>query len=180
MDQFPILETERLYLRKIDPSDAQAIFNYFSQENMVQYYGMDAFNNKEQALQIIDSFNTGFESGRVIRWGIVRKDNSAFIGTCGFHNISKPHNRSEIGYEIANDHWGQGFATEALRAIIPFGFQELNMHRIAAIIFLENTASEKLVERLGFKKEGILRDYMFQNGTACYTTIYSLLKHEWL
>jgi [ribosomal protein S5]-alanine N-acetyltransferase len=174
---FPIIETDRLLLREIKTEDAQAIYAYFSDDDVTMNYGMSSFTSAVQALQLITSFQISFNENKGIRWGIVRKDTNEFIGTGGFHNVSKPYKRCEIGYEIAKDHWNQGFATEAATAILSYGFQQYN--RIGAIVLPENTASINLVEKIGFQKEGLLREYLIQDGKARNAYMYSIIKSEW-
>ncbi|WP_155590823.1 GNAT family N-acetyltransferase [Lysinibacillus cavernae] len=173
---FPILETERLRLRELTQEDAPAIFRCFSNEAVTRYYGQEPFVDKQQAEQLVKQFANNFEGKRGIRWGIERKDTNEVIGTIGFHLWLAAHKRAEIGYEIHPDYWRQGYTKEAVQKAITYGFEHLNLNRIGAVVFLENEASNQLLMKLGFQQEGILRDYMYQNGQAYDTFIYSLLK----
>jgi [ribosomal protein S5]-alanine N-acetyltransferase len=178
LKKFPVLETDRLQLRQIVKEDAMAIYNYFSDEEVTTHYGMNTFTSAVQALQLITSFQLLFNENKGIRWGIVRKDTNEFIGTGGFHNVSKPYQRCEIGYEIARPHWKQGFASEAASALLTYGFETYN--RIGALVLPENIPSIHLVEKLGFTKEGLLRDYIIQADQARDAYMYSMLKKEWV
>lgn len=172
---FPILETERLVLREIKVEDAQDLFINFSDPNVMKHYGSEPMNHLEEARGLIHSFQIGFNEGKAIRWGIQLKSKRSLIGTVGFHALSTKHRRSEIGYELNQAYWGQGLAKEAILKIVEYGFQEMDLKRIGAIVFLENRPSNELLLRLGFQKEGILRDYMIQDGLSYDTNIYSLL-----
>ncbi|MEC5236166.1 GNAT family N-acetyltransferase, partial [Bacillus mycoides] len=97
---FPKLETERLLLRELTLLDAEAMFHYFSKESVIRYFGMDSFENIEQAKTTIQTFRKRNEEGSVFRWGIEKKGTDQLIGTCGFHLINNNHKRAEIGYEI--------------------------------------------------------------------------------
>ncbi|MFZ3195884.1 MAG: GNAT family protein [Bacillus mycoides] len=176
---FPKLETERLLLRELTLLDAEAMFHYFSKESVIRYFGMDSFENIEQAKTTIQTFRKRNEEGSVFRWGIEKKGTDQLIGTCGFHLINKHHKRAEIGYELDDTHWGQGYATEALQAMLAYGFETLQFIRIAAVVYIENEASRNLLTKVGFQEEGLLRKYMIQNDVAHDTVVYSLLKEDW-
>ncbi|WP_054027710.1 GNAT family N-acetyltransferase [Bacillus sp. FJAT-28004] len=173
---FPILETERLQLREVVKTDAQGIFNCFSHNDVTRYYGQDTFTSIEQAKQLVAFFAKSFQENRGIRWGIELKGKKEIIGTIGFNALSSKHKRAEIGYELHPEYWGKGYATEAVSKVISYGFRELELTRIGAVVFIENKESNKLLAKLGFEKEGILKNYMYQNGVAYDTNIYSLIK----
>ncbi|WP_459502678.1 GNAT family N-acetyltransferase [Bacillus sp. C1] len=177
--EFPILETDRLKLRELTLLDAEIMFHYFEKESVIRYFGMDSFQNMKQVKHTIQAFRKKYEEGSVIRWGIELKGTDQLIGTCGFHLINQNHNRAEIGYELDDTYWGKGYASEALQAILTYGFEKLGLIRIAAVVYTENEASHRLLKRAGFQEEGLLRKYMLQNGIAHDTVIYSLLEEEW-
>ena len=177
---FPLLETERLMLREITSEDAAGIFACFSNENVTRYYGEETLQKIEQAEKFVDFFSKSYEAKRGIRWGIEIKGIKGIIGTIGFNAWSPKHKRAEIGYEIHPDHWRKGYVSEALSKALVYGFEEMYLSRIGAVVYLENEASNNLLTKMGFKKEGILRDYMFQNGAAHDTYVYSLLKSDLL
>jgi ribosomal-protein-alanine N-acetyltransferase len=173
---FPTLETERLILREITTEDAKAIFSSFSNDEVTRYYGQDSMESIEEAEKIIDIFETNYVEKRGIRWGIQRKDDQEVIGTIGFHAWFHKHKRAEIGYEIHPEYWRNGYTREALLEIISYGFDEMELTRIGAVVFTENEASNNLLTKIGFNQEGILKDYMYQNGKPHDTYIYSLLR----
>jgi ribosomal-protein-alanine N-acetyltransferase len=112
------------------------------------------------------------------RWVIVQKADGAPIGTCGFHKWDKSHRRAEIGYDLSPDFWGKGFMTEALREVIRHGLSSMKLNRIEAMIYPENTRSLAVAQRLGFKQEGILRDYSRQGDRYFDHSLYSLLASD--
>lgn len=176
---FPKLETERLVLREITMDDAEAIFSCFSNENVTQYYGQETLKNIKQAEEFVEFFSNSFKEKRGVRWGVERKGTQGLIGTIGFNAWSPKHKRAEIGYEIHPEQWKKGFAYEAIVKVIQYGLDELQLNRIGAVVFLDNEASNKLLTKVGFQKEGILKDYMYQNGEAHNTYIYSILKSSY-
>ena len=175
---FPILETDRLVLREITEDDAPSIFACFSNEHVTRFYGLETLETIEQAKAMVDFFAKSFEEKRGIRWGIEIKGLQGIIGTIGFNAWSPKHKRAEIGYEIHPDHWRKGFTSEAVIKVIEYGFDVLGLTRIGAVVFIENEASNHLLEKVGFQKEGILRDYMYQNGEVHDTYVYSILKNK--
>ncbi len=116
--------------------------------------------------------------GSVFRWGIEKKGTGQLIGTCGFHLINHHHKRAEIGYELDDTNWGQGYASEALQAILAYGFEKLQLIRIAAVVYVENKASQKLLNKAGFQEEGLLRKHMIQNGVAHDTIFIFFIKRR--
>jgi [ribosomal protein S5]-alanine N-acetyltransferase len=175
---FPILETERLVLREITEADAAGIFACFSNADVTKYYGQETLENIEQAKGFVTFFSDSYRDKRGIRWGIEIKDSKEFIGTVGFNALSLKHKRAEIGYELHPNHWRKGYATEVIRRILDYGLNDLGLTRIGAVVFIENNASNQLLLSLGFKKEGVLKQYMYQNGIAHDTYIYGLLKGQ--
>ena len=173
---FPVLETERLKLREIKKEDAAGIFACFSNDNVTRYYGQETLQNIEGAEKFVDFFSKNFNEKRGIRWGIELKGEKEIIGTIGFNAWFPKHKRAEIGYEIHPDHWRKGYTSEAVSKVLSYGFDVMDLTRIGAVVFLENEASNKLLTKIGFQKEGVLRDYMYQNGIAHDTYIYSLMK----
>ncbi|MCZ2259909.1 GNAT family N-acetyltransferase [Sporosarcina sp. G11-34] len=173
---FPTLETERLILREITKEDANAIFSSLANDEVTRYYGQDSLGNIEEAEKVIDLFAANYIEKRSIRWGIQRKGDQEVIGTIGFHAWFPKHKRAEIGYEIHPDYWRNGYTHEALLEIISYGFEKMDLTRIGAVVFTQNGASNNLLTKIGFQKEGILKDYMYQNGKPHDTYIYSFLK----
>ncbi|MEE3954342.1 GNAT family protein [Peribacillus frigoritolerans] len=173
---FPVLNTERLRLREILESDAEALFQCLSKDEVTRFYGQDSLENVEQAKDIVAAFAKNYHEKRAVRWGIERKDTQELIGTIGFHAHSPKYRRAEIGYELHPAHWRKGFASEALKEAIAYGFNDLDLTRIGAVVFLENQPSSELLLKLGFIQEGVLRSYIYQNGIPHDTYVYSLLR----
>jgi [ribosomal protein S5]-alanine N-acetyltransferase len=178
-DTFPVLETERLALRKITKDDANSILKYLSNEEVMKYYGLEPFKSINDALDEISWYESIQSSKSGIRWGITLKEQGVVIGSCGFHNMVSNHFRTEIGFELSKEQWGKGIAFEAVEAIISYGFQQMNFQRIEALIEPPNLSSQKLVEKLGFIKEGLLRSYEFTRGKFDDLYMYSLLKQDY-
>ena len=175
---FPVLETKRLVLRKVTKEDANSIFNYLSDVDVMKYYGLEPFKSINDCLEEIDWYQSIQINKTGIRWGITLKDQGTVIGSCGFHNHVSKHFRTEIGFELSKELWGKGIAVEAVEAIIRYGYEHMNFRRIEALIEPPNLSSQKLVEKLGFIREGLLRNYEFTCGKFDDLYMYSLLKQD--
>lgn len=179
LNMFPILTTERLYLREIKVTDINRMFNILSREDVTKYYGLDALKNSSEVLDVIHYFREMYETRQGIRWAMIDNETNKLIGTCGFNAYQERNKRAEVGYELHPDYWRKGFATEALKALLSYGFDILQLNRIGAIVYPENLPSQKLLEKIGFTNEGLLREYLIQGSTAHDTYVYSILRSEW-
>ncbi|PWV94498.1 ribosomal-protein-alanine N-acetyltransferase [Paenibacillus cellulosilyticus] len=179
MNDFPKLATNRLVLRQLRNEDAGDVFHYFAQDEVTQYYDLASFTEQRQAEELIEQWNDRFRRSEGIRWGITLMGEDRIIGTCGFHSWSKEHNKSEIGYELAPEYWRQGLMSEALAAVIAYGFEELKLNRIEALIDPDNISSRKLLVKSGLREEGLLRDYYFEKGQYVDAVMFSILHKEY-
>lgn len=175
MNPFPTLHTERLSLIEIQQGHLSDIFKLFGDEEVTQFYNLLPLKEKQEGQKLLDWFQSRYQESLGIRWGIALKGKSNIIGTVGFNNYTKNH-RANLGYDLQKEYWNNGYITEALKAIIDFGFNNLEINRIEAEVMQGNIASEKVLEKLGFKNEGILRQWMYWNGNHYDMTMFSLLK----
>lgn len=177
---FPELATPRFLLRELEPRDARALYTILSTEEVMRYYGSDPLLAVYEAKNVIAYFKDQFQQGKAIRWAICDRLTNELVGTIGFHNWTPQYYRAEIGFEVAPDHWRQGVAYEAAMAVIQYGFEEFNFHRISALVAPNNEGSNRLVQKLGFTEEGLMRDYAYSHGRFMDLTMYRLLKQEWI
>ncbi|WP_407644111.1 GNAT family N-acetyltransferase [Filobacillus milosensis] len=178
VNSFPILETNRLILRKVTNDDACSLLKYLSDRDVMKHIGLEPFKSINDALDEISWYQSIYDKNTGIRWGITLKNQGQVIGSCGFLNLIPKHYRSEIGIELSKEHWGEGIASEAINAVIRYGFMHMNLQRIEALIEPPNLLSQKLVEKQGFIKEGLLRSYEFTGGKFDDLYMYSLLKPD--
>ena len=176
--RFPIIETGRLILREVTSTDSTNMLTYLSDEMVMKHMGLVPFQTEEDVLDEISWYQSIFEEGTGIRWGITLKDSGEVIGSCGFLNRLSKHHRADVGYELSKDFWGKGIASEALEAVVRYGFQHFQLERIQALIEPNNLPSQKLVEKIGFKREGLLRHYEFTCGKFDDLIMYSILKED--
>ncbi|MCM3399787.1 GNAT family N-acetyltransferase [Oceanobacillus profundus] len=177
-NSFPILETSRLRLREIKETDAASMLAYLSDTEVMKHYGLEPFQTIEEAFDEISWYQSTLKQKTGIRWGITLKEEGVVIGSCGFLNIASQHYRSEIGYELHRNYWGKGIASEALGAVLAYGFEQLKLQRIQALIEPPNIASIKLAEKQGFVREGLLRNYEYTCGKFDDMYMYSLLGQD--
>jgi ribosomal-protein-alanine N-acetyltransferase len=177
--EVPVLTTENLILRAIDEKDLAGLFAIFSSEPVMKFMDVERFTNISEAAQMVTFFREKLSIGEGIRWAICLKDNDQLIGTCGFHHISPTHYKCEIGYDLLPDFWGKGIMTNALHAILQFGFEQMNFNRIEAIVDPINTKSYALLDRLGFQREGLHRQSFFEKGRFVDVYIYSMLQGDY-
>jgi ribosomal-protein-alanine N-acetyltransferase len=176
---FPILVTERLRLRQIKPSDAEALFAIHSDVAWMRWYGVDPITERSHAGQLAEMFASWFAAGTGFRWGLERKQDGRLLGTCGLFRWNKSWHNCVVGYEIARDCHGHGYMREALVAVLNYGFNEMRLHRVQAETHPDNAASIGLATRLGFRLEGLHREQAFWSGGFHDLNCYSLLEPEW-
>lgn len=177
---FPTLTTERFILRQIRESDAPALFQIFSDLIAMQYYGREPHQTIEDTRAFVQRMQGFYEQRSAIRWCVTLKEEDTVIGTCSFHRFDPGFHHVETGYDLNRAYWRQGIMTEAMTAVLNYGFTMLNFHRIEAIIDPQNIASKSLLLKLGFQYEGTLRERYYFRERFEDDAYYGLLIHEWL
>ncbi|UFJ41584.1 GNAT family N-acetyltransferase [Brevibacillus humidisoli] len=181
LEPIPELQTDRLLLRKLSVEDAPILFQYWADDDVTRFMNIPPFQHVEQATDMIVHLNTLSERQEASRWGIVLKETGTLIGTCGFNTSwAGEDRRSEIGYDLGKPYWGRGYMTEALRALVSHGFDQLDLNRIEALVEPGNTGSIKTLGKVGFQQEGLLRDYQFAKGRFVDLRMFSLLRREYV
>jgi RimJ/RimL family protein N-acetyltransferase len=171
------LPCERVRLRFLTAADADALFAIFADPEAMRYWSSSAWTDPHNARAMIEESEAGYRSGTLLRLGIEAQGSVA--GVITLRKFDPDNRRCEIGYMLARPYWGQGLMQEALPAVLDYAFDVLAMHRIEADVDPRNTASSRLLERLGFRHEGRLRERWFVNGEVCDSEYYGLLRHEW-
>jgi len=174
---FPTLHTDRLDLIEITQNHLSDLFTLFGDAQVVRFYNLLPFQNESEGQRIIDLFQTRFTNQTGIRWGIALKGTTAIIGTIGYNSYTTNH-KGTIGYDLQTQYWNKGYATEVLQKIIDYGFNQLQVNRIEAEVMQGNIGSEKVLTKLNFKNEGVLRDWMYWNEKHYDMTMFSLLKKD--
>jgi ribosomal-protein-alanine N-acetyltransferase len=172
---FPLLETERLVLRKTTFEDAQSYFELRSNAAAMKHICKPLQTSIEESKAMIYKINEMLSLNDGISWAVCLKTDNIMIGSVSFHRIEKEHYRAEIGYMIHPDYWRQGIVSEALQAIINYGFNTIQFHSIEAHIDPTNIGSEKLLQKFSFVKEAYFKENYFYNGQFLDTAVYSLI-----
>lgn len=175
---FPVIETERLRLREMDLNDASLLFQLRSDDSVMKYMAKEVILTIDEARKIIQDNLNAFWKGESIYWAIALKDKDDFIGAGGYWRWAKQHFRAEIGFQLLPEYWRQGYMKEALESMIPFGFDQMGLHRIEADVDPRNIASIKLLEKLKFRKEGHFKENIHFKGQYLDSMIYSLIHSQ--
>ncbi|MCD1116025.1 GNAT family N-acetyltransferase [Chryseobacterium turcicum] len=176
---FQTIETEHLLIQKLDSETMNQIFDLNNDDEIRKILGItteDEFTRQKKIHQ------KGYESYNrtMLNFQIVEKQSSVIIGNCGFHTWNPQHHRAEIGYALNIDEFkNKGFMKEALEKIIEFGFEEMKLNRIEALIDENNIPSKKLLKHFGFNWEGVMRGHYLVNGIFEDSVLYSLLQSEY-
>jgi ribosomal-protein-alanine N-acetyltransferase len=180
---FPTLTTERLLLRELIPADAADVL-VFRGDPEVQKYDDPPIHTVQEAEEFIEEMCQGSAALAHQAWGVTLKSNDTVIGlvTLQFHSHQGGlyHRRAEVGYGIARAVWGQGIGAEAVRAVVRYGFEQLNLNRIYAQTIADNTRSVRMLEALGFVREGTARQHSLEDASAFHdSALYGLLRSDW-
>ncbi|BCB05408.1 GNAT family N-acetyltransferase [Bacillus sp. KH172YL63] len=179
MEKYPVFETKRLTLRQLTMDDVDFLYHLYTSGDVLRYFGMSPIQSRDVAVGMVENYEKHAETGGPMRWAVIEKQSGRPIGTCGFHAISKAYKRCEIGYDLEAASWGKGFMVEALSPLLSHLFKEKGMNRVGAVIVPDNEASSRVVEKLGFNQEGLLREYILQDGHFFDAYMYSLLEKDW-
>lgn len=150
----PVLETKQLRLREITERDLEAYYALYTDERVLRMWGTMRHQSPEDTRKLIAYLGNQFETGTGIRWGLELKSDGKFVGDVGFWRIVPERKRAEAGAKLSADHWSGGLMSEALTAIIQCAFETLGMHSVEANIDPSNKGALRMVEKVGFVKEG--------------------------
>lgn len=181
---FPVLTTERLVLRRAQEHDAQDLYEEFANSNVTQYIDWGGPGSIEQALECIREWDKEFEKRNFISWAITEKGKDTLIGTVVINTRDRnpryglfTHEITEVislGYNLKEEYWGKGYATEAVSSVLIFIFENMNTPRVEACVDPDNRASINVLKKLRFSEEGLLRKYWFNNRTRQYDDMIML------
>lgn len=177
-----LLESRRLLLRPFCKEDLSAFCAYRNDPNVARYQGWDVPFSEQQGRDFI-TWAQSVTPGTVGEWfqiAVTRKDTGEMIGDVAYHLMRNDPRQAYIGYTFAPAHQGRGFATEAVRRLLDYLFSELNLHRVVAECDVENTASFRLLERLGFRREAHFVEHVFFKGAYGSEYHYAMLSREWM
>jgi len=177
--RLPTLQTPRLLLRSLTMRDAADIYHYSKDPLVAEHVLWDAHESIHQTRAYLRYILRQYKSGEPSSFGIVEKASGKVIGTIGYMWISQDNASGEVGYSLSRAHWNQGYMTEALNAVIDFGFEELHLNRIEAQHETTNPASGRVMAKVGMRPEGVLRARVFNKGKFMDVALYAILRSDW-
>lgn len=178
-ETLPIITTPRVILRWISENDIDSLYEIFSNPQVMRYWSTVPLPNREAAAELQREIAGGNESDQMYKWGLALRDSNAIVGTTTLFNLNLDNGRAEIGYALGHAYWGKGYMNEALGALLSYAFEVMDLRRLEADVDPRNTASIRTLERLGFQREGYLRERWHVNGEIQDALFYGLLRREW-
>lgn len=172
---FPVLETERLVLRRLAIQDADELYKIRSSKELMQHIARPVASCIEDVYRLIEQIDSGTEQNQTINWAITIKGVDKLIGTIGFVRIEKENYRAEVGYILAKEYHGKGLALEALQHVVAYGFNQMQLHSITAFVDVQNKRSSELLKKVGFVQEALFRENILFEGRFLDSAVYSLL-----
>lgn len=175
----PIIENKRFILRKFTKNDINDLYEYASDSEVTNFLSWDTYKNIDIAVDYIENVLLRYSKNEIAPWGIEWKENSKMIGSIDFVQYDKKNFSAEIGYVLNRKYWNKGIMTEALKEIIKFGFDEMNLMRIETRLNAMNIASERVMQKNGLTYEGTLRKKEFLKNKFIDIKFYSILRDEY-
>lgn len=177
----PIIECSSFVLRPVNKYDALDMYEYGTDTEVVKFMPWGPFNDLEEVSNVIETvFLNRPERGIPYAYAIEYKKNGKMIGTCDFHSLNIANRSGEIGFCLNRDYWGLGIMTEAVKNVIKFGFEYLNLERIQVCHAEDNTRSQRVIEKAGFRYEGLLRNYLNIKGVQKNAQMYAIIQNDLL
>lgn len=176
---FPTIETDRLILRKLNKGDAKDLYEYCSSEVSAKYSLWEPHEDLGVTRQYISWLLKTEKRGEYFTWGIELKENGKLIGTVSFPEMDKHYKIAEIGYGIIDAYWGNGYASEAIKAVMEYGFCTVGLICINAKIMKENTASVRVASAVGMQCDGLLRNGVYCKGKSHDVYVFSMLDTDY-
>lgn len=177
--RLPTLAGPRLQLRWMEPGDLDDLFAVYSDAEVVRYWSHGAWPHRDEATIYLEAIESGYQAGDLFQWGIALREDDRIIGTVTLYGIDHPQARAEVGFALARAHWGRRYGREALTALLDHAFGTLALRRIEADVDPRNLPSCRLAERLGFQREGLLRNRWRVGGEFADSVLYGLLRNEY-
>lgn len=174
------LETKRLIMRKLCKDDVEDMFEYTSNQDVTKYLSWEAHTEISQARHYIESVISEYDSLYSYTWAIELKEIKKFIGIVRIFDVSYSNKRGELSYILNPNFQGKGFIMEAITSVIDLCFNKVELNRIQARCTTDNFSSERVMQKLGMKYEGTLKEYWINKGVPTDAKIYALSEKNYL
>ena len=178
-DSLPIITAPRVVLRWISEEDIDALYEVFSDPQVVRYWSSGPLPNREAAAAMQREIAASNENNTMLKWGLALRESNRVIGTTTLFNLNLDNGRAEVGYAMGSAYWGKGYMHEALQALLKHAFEVMQLRRLEADVDPRNAASIRTLERLGFQREGFLRERWHVCGEIQDALFFGLLRREW-
>ena len=173
------LETDRLMLRAFSFDDADSMMRNWAGDDQVQdMYGEPSYKTHEEVRGLLEKYISSYEDGLHFRWGIFEKASDECIGQIAYFLVDQKNHFGEIEYCVGKAFQGRGYATEATKAVIRYGFEKINFNKVQICVRPSNLPSKKVIDKCGFTYEGTLREYFYRNGKYEDRMYHSILRKE--
>jgi RimJ/RimL family protein N-acetyltransferase len=179
--EFTRIESERLILRRFEHSDLAPFVAYHNDPEVAKYQSWDSFDERDARAFIreMESAQPGVP-GQWFQFAVESKETGGLVGDCALQVDGQESYRAEIGFTLAREHQGKGFASEAVWLLLNYAFEALGLHRVVAIADCRNKPSWALLERVGMRREGHFLENVWFKGGWSDEYLYAVLKDEWL
>lgn len=174
LKRLPILETERLRLEPLTAEDAAHVFPIMDDPEVMAYWDSPEIDDPDVVAEIVRGQVDSMSAGKAIHWSIRALDGGEFLGTCDLSAIDRKHRRAEVGFMLGHNAWGHGYAHEVMRTLTAYAAVS-GLRKLSARTHLGNRRSEDLLEKLGFKEEGLLRGHILKDGKRRDCRLFGLL-----
>lgn len=177
-ERLPVLETDRLRLRHPEEGDLGDLFGIFGNAELMRYWSHVPWENDSDAVKYLKEINEGFDERTLFQWAITVQGEDRLIGTSSLFKWNETNRHIELGYILNKNFWGAGYAKEAVRKVLEFAFETLDVYRVEAEVDPRNLGSIRLLDKLGFSKEGLLPERWFLYDEWCDSALYGLLRQD--
>jgi RimJ/RimL family protein N-acetyltransferase len=177
-DRLPTLDAGPVRLRALTDADVPALLAVFGDPEVTRYWGFATLPDRQAAAALLAEIHRGFRAGTLLQWG-VEAAGGPLVGTCTLAGLDPANRRAELGFALGRAFWGRGYMAAALPAVLAFAFGRLGLHRVFADADPRNAPSIRALERLGFRREGLLREHYLVQGEPQDAVVYGLLRPEW-
>lgn len=178
-ERLPTIDASRVFLRELAAADAPALLAIFGDPEVCRFWSRPPLEDLRAAQALQAEVREYFDARTLFQWGLVERETGTVVGSCTLAALSVAHRRAELGFALARPAWGRGYMAEMLPALLSFAFGTLRLHCLEADVDPLNARSIRALERLGFVREGYLRERYLLYGQTQDALLYGLLHREW-
>lgn len=177
-DRLPTLTAGRVRLRWLEDADVDDLFRIFGDPDVMRYWSSPPLADRAAAVALLAEIRELFAQHTLYQWGVALPDGGPVVGTCTLTSFHAESGRAEIGFALGREHWGRGYMSDAVGALLDYAFGPLGLRRLEADVDPRNGPSLRLLERVGFRREGLLRERWATAGEVQDSIFLGLLRHE--